>query len=174
MNSTTSILDLAPCLVIMNCLASISPHVTFIVNLSLSSGTNSRIKNSCHYDSLNRTEYVPRKPGCDVFDLSNYRPISNLLCVVAFQLSHHLSLNSLFEPFQSEFRKGHNTETTLVGVVNDLLIAADSGACSILVLLDLSAAFDTICHSLLLDRLENWLGVSGAVFSCLSAGSNFI
>lgn len=166
MNSTTSILDPVPCSVIMNCLASICPFMTSIVNLSLTSGiVPPELK-------IAAITPVPKKTGCDVSDLSNYRPISNLPFlakvlerVVAVQLNNHLALNSLFEPFQSGFRRGHSTETALIRVVNDLLIAADSGACSILVLLDLSAAFDTICHSLLLDRLENWLGLSGAVLN---------
>uniref|UniRef100_A0A8C2C5A6 Reverse transcriptase domain-containing protein n=1 Tax=Cyprinus carpio TaxID=7962 RepID=A0A8C2C5A6_CYPCA len=47
--------------------------------------------------------------------------------------------------------------------MNDLLVSADSGALTILVLLDLSAAFDTVCHSTLIERLETWLGISGTV-----------
>ncbi len=71
-----------------------------------------------------------------------------------------------------------STETALVRVLNDLLIIADSGACGILVLLDLSAAFDTICHSILLDRLHGWIGLSGTVLSWfksyLSKRSQFV
>lgn len=45
--------------------------------------------------------------------------------------------------------------------MNYLLVSSDSGVLTILVLLDLSAAFDTMCHSILTERLETWLGISG-------------
>lgn len=90
---------------------------------------------------------------------------------MATQLNNYIVLYSLLEPFQSGFRKRHSTETALVRVLNDLLIVADSGTSSILVLLDLSAAFDTICpvdticHSVLLNRLSCWMGLSGMVLA---------
>ena len=57
----------------------------------------------------------------------------------------------------------HSTETALVKVFNDIHLNTDSGKISVLVLLDLSAAFDTVDHDILLDRLENWVGLSGSV-----------
>uniref|UniRef100_A0A8C6Q1G2 Reverse transcriptase domain-containing protein n=1 Tax=Nothobranchius furzeri TaxID=105023 RepID=A0A8C6Q1G2_NOTFU len=71
----------------------------------------------------------------------------------------HLSINSLYEVFQSGFRPHHSTETALIKITNDLLLAADSGQISILILLDLSAAFDTISHTVLLHRLST-IGIS--------------
>jgi hypothetical protein len=68
--------------------------------------------------------------------------------------------NDLLVPVQSAYRSGHSTETTLVRVFNDLLLSVDRDNCSALVLLDLSVAFDTIDHQMLLDRLFNQFGVS--------------
>lgn len=64
---------------------------------------------------------------------------------------------------QSSFCKFHSVETALVKVTYDLLIASDSDCLSILVFLDLSAAFDTVDRSLLITRLEAVFGVSDNV-----------
>ena len=81
--------------------------------------------------------------------------------VVGARLRQHMQEHSLYEPMQSAYRPGHSTETALVRVTNDLLRAVDQHQVVILVLLDLSAAFDTIDHGILLSRLQNRFGVCG-------------
>ncbi len=81
--------------------------------------------------------------------------------VVSAQLCSFLQKNDLCEEFQSGFRPRHSTETSLFKITNDLLLASDQGCISLLVLLDLSAAFDTIDHDILVDRLQNYTGIQG-------------
>lgn len=69
----------------------------------------------------------------------------------------------MFDIFQSGFIKFHSTETALVNVLNDILLATDSGDSVALVLLDLSAAFDTVDHNVLLSHLEHIVGIRGSV-----------
>ncbi len=69
--------------------------------------------------------------------------------------------NYICEEFQSGFRPHHSTETPLVKITNDLLLASDQGFFSLLVLLDLSAAFNTIDHDILIDCLQNYKGIQG-------------
>uniref|UniRef100_A0A671U025 Reverse transcriptase domain-containing protein n=1 Tax=Sparus aurata TaxID=8175 RepID=A0A671U025_SPAAU len=160
--ATTCQLDPLPTSLVKACLPSISPMITNIINSSLTTGTVP--------PTLKLAAITPilKKPGTDPNDLNLYRPISNLPFisktlerVVAAQLQSHLDTNKLHEPFQSGFLPKHSTETALVKITNDLLCAADSGLLTILILLDLSAAFYTISHTLLLDRLAG-IGITGA------------
>ena len=63
--------------------------------------------------------------------------------------------------FQSAYRMFHSTETTLLSIHNDLILAVKHGEATSLILLDLSAAFETVNHSILLHRLRNWFGLHG-------------
>lgn len=68
--------------------------------------------------------------------------------------------NSIYPLFQSACRKYHSTETALLRVMN-ILLKMNSQHVTLLVLLDLSAAFDTVSHYVLLDRLHNDVGLRG-------------
>src|SRR6218665_3275750 len=109
-----------------------------------------------------------KKANIDKENLSNYRPISNLSFlsklterIVRARLNDYLSSNSLLNPHQSGFTKHHSTETLLVSLYNKLVSAVSHQQLSCLCLLDISDAFDTIDHNILLQRLSSWFGVSG-------------
>ena len=72
-------------------------------------------------------------------------------------MSEHISINNLLDPFQSAYKAHHGTETALLRINNDILTALDNGEITALILLDLSAAFDTVDHSILLEHLYNKL-----------------
>ncbi len=105
------------------------------------------------------------------------RVLRSSLKKVAAQLHTHLSCNNLDEQFQSGFRPLHSTETALLQMTNDLLLVDDSGLLSIFLLLDLSAAFYTISHNILLDKLYS-IGITNTPLkwfhSYLSGRSQFI
>ena len=108
-----------------------------------------------------------KKPSLDLI-LKNYRPISNLpfvgklmeRCVIE-QLLEHICTNNLMEPLQLAYRSHHSTETALLKVKTDILKAMDNQEVTCLVLLDLSAVFDKVDHKILLERLENYFGITG-------------
>ena len=75
----------------------------------------------------------------------------------------HLHMHTLLSEFQSAYRPHHSTETALVRVVNDLLSAMHNGKVSILTLIDLSTAFITIDHDILLHRLQHVFSIQGTV-----------
>uniref|UniRef100_A0A8C6K929 Reverse transcriptase domain-containing protein n=1 Tax=Nothobranchius furzeri TaxID=105023 RepID=A0A8C6K929_NOTFU len=117
-----------------------------------------------------------KKPSLDPSLHSSFRPISKLPFiskilekVVAKQLTAALDEHNIYDSFQSGFRRAHSTETALLRVSNDLLTHSDAGDCSVLVLLDLTAAFDTVDHHLLLERLRDWVGLSGSALEWFSS-----
>ena len=104
--------------------------------------------------------------------MSNYRPISHLSFlsklterVFKTRLTDFLTEHNLLNSFQSAYTKFHSTETALLAVHDQLILANSQQQVSCLCLLDLSAAFDTIDHSILLERLSSWLGISGTVLA---------
>ena len=161
---TSCILDPLPTPLLVKNISCIIDTITMLINNSLLCGiVPSSFKHAVVNPLLKKNDLDP-----EIF--KNYRPVSNLSFiskilekVVAFQINEHISKFSLLELNQSAYRKLHNTETALLKIFNDLLISADNKQVSILVLLDLSAAFDTLDHSVLLDRLNISFGLSGTV-----------
>ena len=89
--------------------------------------------------------------------------------VVATQLDSHLHLHQLHDPNQSAYKAFHSTETALLKVQSDIADALDRGEIVLLLMLDMSAAFDTIDHSILLRRLEHSFGVTGDALSWIES-----
>ena len=114
------------------------------------------------------------KKAIDSNDIKNYRPIFNLSFlsklierIIANQLQLHLFFNGLIFEYQSAYYKFHSSETALLCIQNDILVPLDSSLSSAL-LLNLSAAFDTIDHNILLHRLKYWFGITSSALSSLS------
>ncbi|KAK3102012.1 hypothetical protein FSP39_008113 [Pinctada imbricata] len=117
-----------------------------------------------------------KKPDLDRDVFKNYRPVSNLSFlskvlekVVAVRLDQHLENNTLHDSRQSAYRVGHSTETALLKVHSDIAAALDKNCHAVLVILDLSAAFDVIDHPILLHRLEHTLGITDTALSWIKS-----
>ena len=132
----------------------IAPIVQKIINTSLDQGT---------VPSDYKTALVKpllKKPGLEPIH-KNYRPLSNLPSVsklieqsIIDQLQIHAKANDLEDDLQSAYRPNHLTETALLHIVDSLLVAMDNRKVVLLGMLDLSAAFDTINHDVMLERLH--------------------
>jgi hypothetical protein len=93
--------------------------------------------------------------------MSNLPFLSKILeKVVDVRIKSHLKTNNLHDVNQSAYRKFHSPETVLLKVQNDILQSLDNNKVTILVMLDLSVAFDTIYHGTLLRRLERHFGIT--------------
>ncbi|KAK3528335.1 hypothetical protein QTP86_032013, partial [Hemibagrus guttatus] len=117
----------------------ILPFITTVINGSLMSG---------HVPTpFKKARVIPilKKPALYPSDISNYRP------------------NNLHDPNQSGFKAAHSTETALLAVTEKLHAARSAKRSSVLILLDLSAAFDTVNHKTLLSTLRS-LGICGTAW----------
>jgi len=136
--------------------------ITKIINLSLSEGVMPV--------NLKKALVIPllKKLSLILEILKIFRPVSNLVYVsklieriVAVRITDHMTTNNLHELLQSSYKKFHSCETALIRVQNDILQAVDEKKCVLLVLLDLSAAFDTVDHGKLLQILSERIGLTG-------------
>ena len=115
-----------------------------------------------------------KKEGLVVDDLMNFRQISNVSLVskmlerlVCQRKNIHLQNIGTLPPVQSAYRRCYSTETAMTKVMSDIIMAADAGNVTLLPLLDLSAAFDTVDHAILLQRLHTTHCVTGKVLDWL-------
>ena len=168
-------LDPIPTPIVLKLLDVLLSVITKLINLSFDTGRFAEAwKEALVLPSL-------KKPGLDSA-FKNFRPVSNLSYfsklseragVEQFMgFMEHLTANDLHSQLQSAYKQQHSTETALLKVKNNILMSMDEQHVTLLVLLDLSAAFDTIHHDKLIDRLESDLGITDNALawfkSCLS------
>ena len=122
------------------------PIWTKLVNLSLEEGSMECLKNGVLVPLIKQLDDLTDKDN-----EKNYRPVTNLQFVgklieriVKKRLDEHMEKHELDSDFEHGYKEGHSTETLLLKAVNDLLMSCDAGLPSVLMLLDLSAAFDTV------------------------------
>ena len=161
--STTCVLAPCPSWLITSNKEGITDWVQEVVNASLREGVVPA--------SLKEVVIRPhlKKSYLDLEDVNNYRPVANipflvkvLERVVAGQLQALLNEMDYLDLFQLGFRPGFGMEAALVTLWDDLCQEKDRGSVTLLILLDLSATFNTIDHGILLDRLSR-LVVGGTV-----------
>ena len=161
--NTYSSLDTIPTWLLKECVVQLLlPIITTFVNRSMQKGIVPK--------ALKHALVTPilKKDNMDPNILSNFRPVSNIACLakilekaVNSRLDGYLTVNKLYDPLQSAYRKLCSTETALVKVKNDIMVHLDQGNRVALLLLDMSAAFDTLNHSTLLNRFNEEFGIIG-------------
>ena len=158
--ATTCKLDPIPSHLLKCCDDEVAPILSYIVNQSLRSGYMPRQLKEAHISPL------LKKSNLDPV-YSNFRPVSNLPFIskiieraVANQINPYCNRHDLYEPLQSAYRKDFSTETALVKVLDDVFRSIDQQEVVLLGMLDLSAAFDTVNHDILLSRLRSSFGIT--------------
>eukprot|EP00795_Rhopilema_esculentum_P016056 gene16056-7403_t len=112
----------------------------------------------CGSKTLIKEAYLP----C----VSNLPYVSKLTeKAVADKLNEHTKSNKLLPEKASAYRRDHSTETALIKVQSDMFAGMDYQYVTLLVMLDLSAAFDTVNHGMLLNKMESRFGISGTVLN---------
>ena len=147
----------------------VTPVITCIINVFLLSGEFSKNLKDTHLKLL------IKKKRLDLV-IKSFHPVSNLSYVsklverfAADQLVDHVIQNGLSEKFQLVYRASHSTERALTHVRNDILLNMDNQESTCLVLLDLSAAFDTLDHATLLKCLQNMFKITGSVLKWIES-----
>ena len=165
----SSPLDTVPTSVIKRFPFIFSPLIAKLANLSF---------NDCIFPTAHKiAQVLPllKKPDLDPLNPANYRPISNLTTfskiierLVLHRIRPHLLSNKNYSCYQSAYRSGHSTETALLHTIDGITSAGKNG-CTMLVTLDLSAAFDTVDHGILLRRLDDEFAIRDSALSWLES-----
>lgn len=163
-------MDFIPTPLIVSCSDVFSHLIAHLANLSFAEGCFP----SCFKSAL--VTPLLKKPDLDSNNLSNFRPISNLNNISKIlerlfltRIKKHITSSPNFSPFQSAYREGYSTETALTSTLDNIFSSIDNGKACLSVCLDLSAAFDTVDHQLLLSRLTKSFGVSGTALNWLAS-----
>ncbi|XP_044139720.1 zinc finger protein 850-like [Bufo gargarizans] len=154
LRDSTSPNDIIPTKLLKECTDILAPIITHLINQSFKEGiVPISLKQGIIKPLLKKPNY--RRP------VTSLNTISKIIeKAVVQQLQPHLDTHNLLDPLQSGFRPGHGTETALLKIWDDALEAADEGESCLLVLLDLSTAFDTVDHQTLLTHLTEVAGVA--------------
>ena len=153
-----------------DCYTILLPVIAGIINLSFDNATIPASFTEAVLDPILKKDSLDHEVHKNFRSVSNLRFVSKATeKVVALRLNQHLVSNNIHEMFQSAYRIGHSTETALTSIHNDILLAIDDNSCVILVLLDLSAAFDTVDHNILLGWLEHRFGITGKALFWLTS-----
>lgn len=170
MPGKSSPMDIFPTSLLKSCADIFAPIIVRLCNLSLSSG-----KFPAAYRSASVTPLL-KKEGSDPDDPANYRPISNLNTlskilerIFLARLLPHVTKSSSFNSYQSAYRKYHSTESALLKILDDVFSNAGQLQSTLLIGLDLSAAFDTIDKTTLIARLRQSFGIEGPALGWISS-----
>ena len=166
----SSPVDFIPTSLLKSCNCVFSDIVANLANISFAQGS---------FPTAYKTAQVTpllKKEGLDKTLPANYRPISNLNNISKIlerlflkRIQPHITTSPNFNPFQSAYRRNHSTETSLLYTVNRICQDVNNGKCTLLVSLDLSAAFDTVDHTILSNILKNSFGIQGPALSWINS-----
>ena len=158
-------LDAIPTSVLKQITPSILHIITKIINISLTQGIFAEEwKTTIMHPLLKKlgSEHIP----------SDYRPVSKLSVLSKLpekcalqQFNNHCNTNKLLPDYQSAYRKNYSTEMSLIKLINDILWAMERQEVTALTVLDLSTAFDTVDHEILIEVIEHQFGITDSALS---------
>ena len=169
-NAKSCLLDPLPTWYIKEFINTFVSVITRIMNMSLSTGIFPDIWKQAIINPL------IKKPSLDSNELKNYRPVANISFMSKLIEKHvfncineHMDINNVGEELQSAYRSIHSTETALLQVKTDIMTYLHQQEGVFVVLLDLSAAFDTVEHTILLNRMASEIGLTGTALKWMES-----